>query len=175
MNAEDIGTKLLRIASLVFYASHPRLVSICIVSGLATKGILFIIQPSYPHVALINSAAALAPLYYVSFYLAISFSVQYLWGKPGLSERARSHLEVIEGLCERSNLSITERRQLWRELLHRYIKKTAPDLNNPIPDLRDLRKPDINLSHGQNSFDEITSLQEALQNDSNSSDKIASR
>lgn len=161
MNTEDMVSRIFRYATQIFSASHPRLFGICCVTGLTTKGTFLVLQSTYPEMAWINATAMLNPLYFIAIFLSIAFGAQYLWGQPGLSERAKSHLDVIDDLCERSKLPLAERRQIWRELLHRYIKKAAPELDNPIPSLEELREPILN-------FDEMSPDDSStLRNESN--------
>ena len=141
MNYDDLLTKLSRFAALALSAGHPVLFGICFMGGIATKGVFFIIEPSYPHLAWLRAAAALNGFYYVAFYIFAIFGLKYFWRGPALSEQAITHLKTLEILIDKASSSAADRRQAWRDILQRYLEKAKPDLDNPVSNPETVRKP----------------------------------
>ena len=128
MNLEAALTQFIRSITSAFGAAHPIRFSVGILLGYVLHGIgVKLLAAAFPHITWLKAASDLGVIPYIALGLLISFGL-LARRKNLIPEKTIEQLSTIEEILERAGFSDSIKRQIWRDIIQKYLDSMSIDL-----------------------------------------------
>lgn len=136
---------LIRLVLRLLGAHHPIRLSVGIAIGVIAKMGVTTMAATYQHPSLL--ALAGYPAWYYVIACAPLMYASLLVGKKGAPESIVHQINTVDALLDKSGLSATDKKFIWRSLINRYIEQAKPDLSG-TPDVGALVELELKTPKG---------------------------